>query len=211
MLPPEVGLCRIEKLQFAPESRWEEAVVVEPGGLMTELSAWLDSLRGGRLGFEAFFGMPYDGGRLAAFIGMRLEFSDEIRSLAAEAAELFLSRRPVSVDGLLAETERRLGLRLFAGEPAFMELGLINRWQSFGGLTFWRKCEGYPSGKFTEALAAAPRYLGNLPAPPAIETAYSAPVPHWFGVSVASPSAEGGYLLDMKAAAAYLKAAAALI
>ncbi|WP_455596329.1 hypothetical protein [Cloacibacillus porcorum] len=211
MLPPEVGLCRIEKLQFAPESRWEEAVVVEPGGLMTELSAWLDSLRGGRLGFEAFFGMPYDGGRLSAFIGMRLEISDEIRSLIADAAEFFPARWPVSAGGLLAETERRLGLRLFAGEPAFMELGLINRWQSFGGLTFWRRGEGYPSGKFTEALAAAPRYLGNLPAPPAIETAYSAPVPHWFGVSVASPSAEGGYLLDMKAAAAYLKAAAALI
>ena len=178
MLPPEVGLCRIEKLQFAPESRWEEAVVVEPGGLMTELSAWLDSLRGGRLGFEAFFGMPYDGGRLSAFIGMRLEISDEIRSLIADAAKFFPAWRPVSVGGLLAETERRLGLRLFAGEPAFMELGLINRWKSFGGLTFWRRGEGYPSGKFTEALAAAPRYLGNLPAPPAIETAYSAPVPH---------------------------------
>lgn len=180
MLPPEVGLCRIEKLQFAPESRWEEAVVVEPGGLMTELSAWLDSLRGGRLGFEAFFGMPYDGGRLSAFIGMRLEISDEIRSLIADAAKFFPAWRPVSVGGLLAETERRLGLRLFAGEPAFMELGLINRWKSFGGLTFWRRGEGYPSGKFTEALAAAPRYLGNLPAPPAIETAYSAPVPHCF-------------------------------
>lgn len=211
MLPPEVGLCRIEKLQFAPESRWEEAVVVDPGSSMTELSAWLDDFRGGRLGFEAFFNLPCNGGILSAFIGLRLEFSDEVRSLAAEAAESFLARSPVSVGGLLAETERRLGLRLFAGEPAFMELGLINRWQSFGGLTFWHEGEGAPSGKFTEALAAAPRYLGELPAPPAIETAYSAPVPHWLGVSVASTSAEGGCLLDMEAAAAYLEAAAALI
>lgn len=211
MLPPEVGLCRIEKLQFAPESRWEEAVVVESGGSMPELSAWLDSFRGERLGVEAFFSLPYDGGRLSAFIGLSLEFSDEIKSLAVDAAESFLARRPVSVGGLMAETERRLGLRLFAGEPAFMELGLINRWKTFGGLTFWRMGEGYPSGKFTEALTAAPRYLGKLPAPPAIETAYSAPVPHWLGVSVASQSADGGYLLDMEAAAVYLEAAAAFI
>ncbi len=211
MLPPEVGLRCIEKLQFEPESRWEEAVVVDPGSSMTELSAWLNDFRGGRLGVEAFFSLPCNGGILSAFIGLRLEFSDEIRSLAAEAAESFLARRPLSVGGLLADVERGLGLRLFAGEPAFMELGLINRWQSFGGLTFWRMGEGYPSGKFAEALAAAPRYLGKLPAPPAIETAYSAPVPHWLGVSVASTSAEGGYLLDMKVAAAYLEAAAALI
>ena len=35
-----------------------------------------------------------------------------------------------------------------------------------------------PLEKFKDALAAEPRYLQKLPAPPAIETAYSEPVPH---------------------------------
>ena len=87
-----------------------------------------------------------------------------------------------------------------------MELGLVNLWKSFGAVTFWRAGGAAPFEKFKDALSAEPRYLQKLPAPPAIETAYSEPVPHWLGIYVGSTLADGSSILDMDAAARCLKA-----
>ena len=62
------------------------------------------------------------------------------------------------------------------------------------------------SVSYTHLLSAEPRYLQKLPAPPAIETAYSEPVPHWLGIYVGSTLADGSSILDMDAAARCLKA-----
>lgn len=210
MLPPEAGARRIEKLQFAPESRWEEALSVGGDSSAAPFEAWLAGFRAARLGIEVFFDAAGEGGAPAAFIGMRLAFPEEGRSFAAGLTEAFLARRLSSVNDFLAFAESRLGAPLFAGSPDFMELGLVNLWQSFGPLTFWRAGCGPAEERFKEALAAAPRYLRRLAAAPAIEAGYLLPFPHWFGITAASALADGRYLLDTEAAAAYLKTAAAL-
>ena len=154
---------------------------------------------------ELFFKQPHTGG-LRAFIGVRLDFSEDAGAAAVEISEMFVSRRLCTVGDFLSFTERRLGLPLFAGSPSFMELGLVNLWKSFGAVTFWRAGGAAPFEKFKDALSAEPRYLQKLPAPPAIETAYSEPVPHWLGIYVGSTLADGSCILDMDAAARCLKA-----
>lgn len=205
MLPPETVGCRIEALQFAPESRWEEALAVRADGDPESTKAWLARFCDRRLGVELFFKQPHTGG-LRAFIGVRLDFSEDAGAAAVDISEMFVSRRLCTVGDFLSFTERGLGLPLFAGSPSFMELGLVNLWKSFGAVTFWRAGGAAPFEKFKDALSAEPRYLQKLPAPPAIETAYSEPVPHWLGIYVGSTLADGSCILDMDAAARCLKA-----
>lgn len=76
MLPPETVGCRIEALQFAPESRWEEALAVRADGDPESTKAWLARFCDRRLGVELFFKQPHTGG-LRAFIGVRLDFSED--------------------------------------------------------------------------------------------------------------------------------------
>lgn len=193
----------IEKLQFAPARRWEENLTVTPGSPPAALPEWLAGFSDGELGIEAFFQMEEKELTAPAFVGLRLPFSAETAAAAAELQALLTGCAPSAEDFCLF-WERKLSLRLFDRLPDFMELGLVNLWNSFGPLKFWHG-GGAPEAALAEALSADPRYLQKLSAPPAIEAGYSRPIPHWLGIIFAAPIGGGNFLLDREAANSCLK------
>lgn len=189
----------VSKLQFAPGSRWEEALIVEKNLPPAELRAWLGCFKDSHIGAEAFFEIS----GTAAFIGVRLAFSPAVADEAARVAEKFISSTGLAVHDFIKSAEKISDALLFLGEPGFMELGLVNMWQSFGPLPFWKKEGGSPFARLNAALLRDGRFASELPAPPAVEIAWDSPLPHWMGVCL-SRGAGGKYFLDMAAAEKFL-------
>lgn len=186
----------VSRLQFAPVSRWEEALSVEKGFTCAdEVRGWLARLACSQIGAEAFF--ETEGYK--AFIGVRLPFSQDVLSMCVRISEEFLSGRAFAVGDFIRFAEGFSRAPLYRGEPDFMELGLVNMWKSFGALTFRKSKDVYPPAKLKEALTEDTRYTRLLPAPPAMECAWDFPLPHWTGRYL-SRAADGGYLLDIAAA-----------
>ncbi|MBR4401892.1 MAG: hypothetical protein IKT09_09480 [Synergistes sp.] len=193
------GGAKVSKLQFAPVSRWEEALIVEKGFNASDVRAWLAGLDCSHIGAEAFF----ETDRNAAFIGLRIPNSQAAQELCARTADGFLKSRAFAAGDFIRSAEEFSGTPLFRGEPEHMELGLVNMWKSYGALTFWKRGDGSPFARLAEALKEEPRYMRLLPAPPAYETAWDSPLPHWTGIYL-SRAASGGYMLDITAAEKYL-------
>lgn len=189
----------VSKLQFATGSRWEEALIVEKNLPPAELHAWLGRFKDSHIGAEAFFEIS----GTQAFIGARLAFSPAVGDEAARVAEEFLSRAGFAVCDFIKSAEKISDAPLFLGEPGFMELGLVNMWQSFGPLPFWKKEGGSPFARLNAALLRDGRFASELPAPPAVEIAWDSPLPHWLGVCL-SRGVGGKYFLDMAAAEKFL-------
>ncbi len=138
----------------------------------------------------------------AAFIGFRCNFAKR-RAFVEGAARGFAAGKFVRAENFIAAVEREFRAPLFTGWPDFMELGLVNMWKSFGALSFAPLPEE-PYAVFSAAVSASTRWRGALPAPPALELAFSPPVPHWLGVDFSSRAADG-WTLDMKRAEAFLE------
>ncbi len=199
-IDPAFAGAKVSKLQFAPVSRWEEALIVEKDFNASDVRAWLAGLDCPTIGAEAFF--ETDG--VQAFVGLRMPCSQAVLNGFAASADGFLLSRAFFVGDFIRSAEKVSESSLFCGEPDHMELGLVNMWKSYGALTFWERGDGPQLARLAEALREDPRYLSLLPAPPAYETAWNCPLPHWTGVYI-SREVCGGYMLDIKAAEKYLK------
>lgn len=189
-------------MQFAPESRWEDCAVLlrgePPEAALRRLSGFCVE----NAGVELFYEACGECGGFSAFIGFRCSFTEK-RAFVEAAARGFAAGRFARAEDFTAAAEKEFRSPLFAGRPDFMELGLVNMWKSFGALSFAPAPEN-PCDAFLSAVSASPRWRGALPAPPAVELAFSSPLPHWLGVYVSRPSC-GGYALDMERAEAFLK------
>lgn len=191
----------VTKLQFAPESRWEECAALSRGEDGCAFEEWFGAFGGENIGVEAFFTVRRGLREIPAFIGFRCAFAGR-RAFVAEAARLFAGGGLSGAGDFAAFAEAGFGAPFFSGSPDFMELGLVNMWNSFGALTF-RPMPDEPFAALASALAVSERWNGLLPAPPALELAYSSPVPHWLGLGLSS-EVQGGFALDMKTAEALL-------
>ena len=91
----------------------------------------------------------------------------------------------------LDKIESLTSMSLFRQTPAFLELGKVNAWRSFGSVVFWPDRAGRaPSDCFRGALAAHPKFLAPSELPYAIECAFDGTLPHWCGLPVST--ATGG-------------------
>lgn len=189
------------RLQFAPESRWEECVALSRGEPADAVLKWFDGFHDENIGAELFYEAEAEERRFSAFIGFRCNFAKR-RAFVEEAARGFAAGKFVRAENFIAGAEREFRAPLFVGWPDFMELGLVNLWKSCGALSFAPLPEE-PYAVFSAAVSASPRWCVALPAPPALELAFSSPVPHWLGVDFSSRAADG-WMLDMRKAEAFL-------
>ena len=174
------GSILIDKLQIAQESDWENCLIFERRGQGEGSFADSDFLKADNLAVEAFFDLPKEN-ITGAFVGIRLPNNAFARSFLQNIIKNFTARHEYTIGGFISETETFLSAKLFAAEPDFLELGIINFWNSFGSVRFWRKGEGLPEKAFADALDAHPEFYGTLPGIAAVESAFLAPVPHWYG------------------------------
>jgi hypothetical protein len=158
------------------------------------LRSWLE-VAADDVAAELFF--AGDAGEL--FLGLRFPPGKEAQLFLAEVLiDLGLEDGPA--EGFLGRTVAALrsisGLeRLFLGEPAFMEIGVVNGWKSFGPLRFWQGGSPSPLEALRLVLQRGGGLDGPFPLPLALEGGFSVPVPHWVGLPVSSPTADG-YRLD---------------
>ena len=191
------------RLQFAPESRWEECVALSRGEPADAVLKWFDGFHDENIGAELFYEAEAEGRRFSAFIGFRCNFAKR-RAFVEEAARGFAAGKFVRAESFTVAAAGEFGSPLFCGTPDFMELGLVNMWKSFGALSF----EPLPENLYAalcSAVFASAWWNGALPAPPALEFAFSSPVPHWLGVDFSSRVSDG-LSVDMKKAEAFFEA-----
>lgn len=189
------------RLQFAPGSRWEKCVAFSRGEPADAVLKWFDGFHDENIGAELFYETEAEGCRFSAFVGFRCNFAKR-RAFVEEVARGFAAGKFACAENFIAAVESEFRALLFGGTPNFIELGLVNMWKSFGTLSFAPLPEE-PYAVFSDAVSALPRWCGALPAPPALELAFSLPVPHWLGVDFSSRAADG-WTLNMKRAEAFL-------
>lgn len=182
---------QIEKLQIAAGSDWENCVTVRRGAAFADIGE-IDKICGGEIGIEAFPEASEAGGAELLFCGARLSASAESIAALHGLVDEFLKNESFTLEDFKSFLESRHGQSFFCGEPDFMELGLLNRWKSYGGLVFWKKYDGTsPLQSFAEKLKACGRFHGKLPALPAVEFGYGTPLPHWIGCSAGDAADDG--------------------
>ena len=185
MLLEPFNALSVQKLQFTCDSRWEECLVLERGGEEADIERWLRDFNAEAVGAEAFFTCAGHSLAAPSFTGLRLRGSNENLKAVRMAAQKFISGELLCVSDFVLWAENAAGAPLFIGEPAFLELGLVNLWNSFGPLRFKVSPDEDYSEALARILAEAPRFNGPLPAPPAVEFGFEVPLPHWLGVSAA--------------------------
>lgn len=176
-----INAC-VTKLQFARGSDWENCLVLVAASAPRSIDAIFEGAREG-VAAEAFFNIA-ELGINGAFAGFRVSAaqSDSMIEMASEFAS---AAEKYDLASFICAAERISGCgRLFSPEPDFMELGIINRWCSFGPVRFWNRGGGDPEKNLISALDKNPKYLGRLPGVPAVETGWAKPIPHWSGMPV---------------------------
>lgn len=182
--------------QFACNGCWEEALHLHPRQpKMREcLRSWLE-VAADDVAAELFF----SGGAGELFLGLRFPPRKETQLFLAEALiglDLDVGSAEDSLGRTVAALRAISGLeRLFLGEPAFMEIGVVNGWKSFGPVRFWEGGALSPLEALRLALQRGGGLDGPFPLPLALEWAFSFPVPHWAGLPVSSLTVDG-YCLD---------------
>ena len=199
--------ARITKLQIAKGSAWESCVSVTRRSLIAHIC---DDIKvkcaggTGEIGIEAFFDESGSNEACPVFCGLRLSLPDNGIAVLMQLVSDFIGSEKYLAGDFICFFEKKLGKALFRGEPDFMELGLINKWKSFGGMVFRQHQKTSHLTAFSEELKRCGRFNGSLEAPPAIEFGYSEPVPHWLGFSVAEQGSSGDFRLDHQKAALIL-------
>lgn len=196
----------VEQVQFARRGKWEEALVVDrsDGDPACTFLRWVSSGQGE---FAAeFFGRCAGG---AAFWGMRFAEAEMDRCVALAEILKCALRADRAMADCVERAGRMAGGALFAGEPDYLELGMLNAWQTFGPLSFWNKGSARGmSESFERCLPAEARFGHPTAAPIALEAAYAAPVPHWLGFPVSQRADDGerAWRMDLALVRAYIRA-----
>lgn len=189
----------ITKLQFASASDWEHCIVIEKNSDKNLFDVWEQSISPDFIGVEAFFDVQ--GKEIKdAFIGFRINATAEnISRCRSYVASFVDSASVVLLADFVSGDESVLSDNDFLnGEPDFMELGVVNHWNSFGPIRFWNKNDGSAYDGFLCELQTASRFLEILPAPAAIEFAFSNPIPHWIGLTVSIKDRNSFYVLSLE-------------
>ncbi len=189
----KISTCNmlIERLQIAQGSDWENCLVFEREEREESSFSERDFLTADNLAIEAFFDLPEEN-ITAAFVGIRLTNNITTRSFMQNVIKNFNAGHGYTLGRFIFETENLLFAKLFDEEPDFLELGIVNFWNSFGSVRFWRKGDGLPEKSLADALAEHPEFYGELPGIPAVESAFLTPVPHWFGLPTLLQAAKTG-------------------
>jgi len=189
-------------LQLAFDGQWESLFRVDRGfSAASELDVWL-SKGSNNLAIEAFY--PSANG--PAFIGVRLSalHAERQHKLVCQLVKAFAAGQIVTVDESIEALAGWLEAPLFQSAPAFLELGKVNAWRSFGPVVFWPEQTGRtPTACLVEALAANPRYLEASTLPYAIEFGFDGQFPHWLGMPI-SETIESAYMISRTLAAGVL-------
>jgi hypothetical protein len=192
----------VTRLQLAPGSEWENCLVVKKQIDADITAQWLNRFTSEYIGVEAFFDMPNEN-ISDAFAGIRAPASENNIEIMLRMTRKFLNSSFTIAD-FLDEAKIASGGDLFAGEPDFLELGVVNYWNSFGAMRFWKSGSGSEYTAFENALKTRVDFMSVLPAPAAIESAFSAPLPHWLGIPVSSEK-NGEYFLSVQQAKTVLE------
>jgi len=190
-------------LQLAANGAWEQAWRLRPGERPPSAQAvrrWLDRYDDS-IALEVF---AHPGGE-GAFLGARLaglEPAERARVVQAVVDSVSgsawsdLGEVLAGLEGILPRATEPL----LAGDPAWLELGVVNAWRSVGSQVLWRAGEPPPNeGTFRRALRARRQLLAPQANPLALEFAFTDPLPHWLGMPVSKPAREG-HVLDLSAA-----------
>ncbi|MDO5562263.1 MAG: hypothetical protein Q4F74_01460 [Synergistaceae bacterium] len=175
----ELDVC-VAKLQFAKGSDWEKCLMFPSGSAIEDFYSWADGVAD-NISVEAFFDIPARG-ISGVFAGFRVP-AENFKAIKTIAEEFAASTGGYDLASFIKAADEGCGGEMFCAGPDFMELGVVNYWVSFGALRFWNG-EGNAEMRLMSALDKNPRYLGRLPGIPAVESGYTAPVPHWVGVPV---------------------------
>lgn len=196
------SLGSVTRLQFAISGKWETALAIERGDIhaVSRFWSWLPP---GETEFaiEVFSGLSAP---LDCFLGARFTHAgvETLRSVARFVKRA--SSRDVPFASAARSISRISGGPLLRGLPEFMEIGMLNGWQSFGPLRFWRQGDAEdPPTMLRKALAerANKRFKEPTPMPMALEIAHSETLPHWLGF-VISRCENDRYVLDTSLAEA---------
>jgi hypothetical protein len=168
------------KLQFACNSNWEDCLIVDKRSNKSDIAEFFTDFRADFIGTEAFF---HNVNGSCAFIGFRLPASKENIECCCRLAQIFIDfSGDFLLNNLIANGKSFFDNKaLFERAPSFMELGVVNHWNSFGPMRFWNNGDGDQYECFSSAIRKETRFHGVLPGYPAIESAYSTPLPSWFG------------------------------
>ncbi|WP_460565980.1 hypothetical protein [Hydrogenophaga aquatica] len=161
--------------QFAKDGAWESAWSFPSDRLPShaELAAYLEQST--EVAFEAFFGSAFFGARM---VGSALEVETfGIKCLQAARA------REASFTSL----HRELGCPVPGQRPAFVEVGCVNAWRSIGALRISEPQLASVGFEQLLQLVFESPAVQDTRHPKAIEFAFDAPVPHWFGLPISTP------------------------
>ncbi len=171
------------RLQLAADGQWETALhVTDAAADAAAVEQWL-ATASQNVAVEAFVQVPEG----QAFLGLRLAALPRERqhSLVRTMMRVFAEHPGMSAAAFMEEIASQADMPLFRTAPAFLELGKVNAWRSFGSVVFWRDgSAGTPLDSFRDALAAHPRFGHPSALPYAVEFAFDGTLPHWCGLPV---------------------------
>jgi hypothetical protein len=183
-------------IQVGFDGDWENCLSIPIGGALSpqDIKA-IRSYSGNNVAFEVFYAHPSG----ESFVGIR----PVIKNYDAALTENFLSdlvQTPdlsVSVAAEMLHKAFNCPRPLFTAQPAHVEMGVVNLWNSFGQIVIW---EGRGDAYDLRPLAAndASRYLQPQPMPLGLEVAFSNPH-HWIAIPVSKPTPSGHHQLDLQA------------
>ena len=180
--------CPLVKLQLAPDSRWEEALILTDCSEAGKIFAELVKMPMLAFGLEAFFMSD----EAEAFVGVRLPALPAALTAARQFAENFTAGS-TTVGDFENFASKAAAAPVFTGEPEFFELGLVNRWLSSGPLTYRTNLSSAVK-RLSYEVAYERRWQKNLPAAAALELGWTRPVPHWLGLPASIKKNDGCYL-----------------
>lgn len=191
-----IGRHKISRLQFAVGSDWERCLIVTGAAESGAVSAWFDRASGRQIAAELFFDAP-EYGMSDAFAGLRTPVSASVAAFYREAALLMLTRK-LRLAELFAAAPFEISFD--SDKIEFMELGAVNRWNSFGPLKFWTAAQGDPRQALSAALVANGRYLASMSVPAAVELSFGGSPQKWLGLPVSERREDGTYILQLEKA-----------
>lgn len=168
--------------QFAQGGVWEQAWFFGADALPGDEAVTTYLANSTELAFEAFFG--------PAFFGVRRRGSTaEVRRFALDCVNAL---RASHTGSFFAALQQRLQLPVAGAPIAFMELGCVNAWRSVGALRFDDPMAAAADFETTWQAVQASAVAQDTQHPKALELAFHAPLPHWFGVPVSALQAPFG-------------------
>ncbi len=162
--------------QFAKDGAWESAWSFPSDRLPShaELAAYLEQST--EVAFEAFFGSAFFGARM---VGSALE----VKTFGIKCLQAARSREP-----LFTSLHRELGCPAPGQRPAFVEVGCVNAWRSIGALRISEpQLASVGFEQLLQLVLKSPAGQDTRHAK-AIEFAFDAPIPHWFGLPISPPN-----------------------